>query len=224
MICACGKSDCQIPYGFCHCGCGEKTTVPIWSNKSKGQIRGIPVLYVRSHNNVGKGNAKPRPEPRREVVDGVPCVWMPLANGNWTLIWAVDFTEEIKAINWKQSKSGYVVNNSLGRNGKSIFLHKLICPTSDDLEGDHQNHNRLDNRRSNLRPATHQQNCWNSSLSRRNTSGCRGVGETPFGLWRARMYISGKEILLGTFKEKSLAIACRKSAEERLHGQFQSAD
>jgi hypothetical protein len=45
----------------------------------------------------------------------------------------------------------------------------------DNKEVDHINHIRTDNRSTNLRIVTRQENCRNSSLSNRNTSGHIGV-------------------------------------------------
>lgn len=41
--------------------------------------------------------------------------------------------------------------------------------------GDHRNRDPLDNRRENLRIATHSQNQINKKLQKNNSSGCRGI-------------------------------------------------
>jgi hypothetical protein len=62
-------------------------------------------------------------------------------------------------------------------NGKQrrIYMHRVILNTPSDLEGDHVNRNRLDNRKENLRICTHKQNTQNHSILKSNTSGYRGV-------------------------------------------------
>lgn len=40
----------EIPYGYCHCGCGQKTRVANASDKRRGWIRGEPLHYVNGHN------------------------------------------------------------------------------------------------------------------------------------------------------------------------------
>lgn len=40
----------QIPYGYCHCGCGQKTNVPNFTNRSIGYIKDVPVKYVSGHH------------------------------------------------------------------------------------------------------------------------------------------------------------------------------
>lgn len=38
-----------IPYGYCHCGCGEKTSVAKKSDARHGHVKGEPVRYIRFH-------------------------------------------------------------------------------------------------------------------------------------------------------------------------------
>lgn len=39
----------DIPYGYCHCGCGQHTRVPKYSDASHGYVAGKPVDYIRGH-------------------------------------------------------------------------------------------------------------------------------------------------------------------------------
>lgn len=39
----------EIPYGFCHCGCGQKTTIAKQTERKRGSIRGEPIRYVFGH-------------------------------------------------------------------------------------------------------------------------------------------------------------------------------
>lgn len=48
--CVCGDKECRIPYGFCHCGCGGKTTIPKKSNRRTGDIGGVPKKWIRFHS------------------------------------------------------------------------------------------------------------------------------------------------------------------------------
>lgn len=40
----------EIPYGYCHCGCGQKTTVPKESSKQGNRIKGEPMRFIRGHS------------------------------------------------------------------------------------------------------------------------------------------------------------------------------
>lgn len=40
----------DVPYGYCHCGCGQRTTVPTKSSRSCGRVKGAPMRFVSGHN------------------------------------------------------------------------------------------------------------------------------------------------------------------------------
>lgn len=79
---------------------------------------------------------------------------------------------------------------------------------------DHINHNRADNRISNLRNITKEENSKNMRKFCTNTSGFSGV--TYFkrdDVWQACIWHNNKSIHLGYFKNKEDAILARRSAE-----------
>jgi 5-methylcytosine-specific restriction endonuclease McrA len=43
----------QIRLPFCLCGCGQMTRVPKWSCATFGWVRGIPLRYIKGHNQRG---------------------------------------------------------------------------------------------------------------------------------------------------------------------------
>lgn len=47
--CLCGNPECQIPYGFCHCGCGEKTAIAPRNEFRRGWVKNEPIIYIRGH-------------------------------------------------------------------------------------------------------------------------------------------------------------------------------
>jgi hypothetical protein len=86
---------------------------------------------------------------------------------------------------------------------------------------DHINRNPLDNRRSNLRPATQQQQNCNQGKQSNNTSGVRGVGWHKFKQkWRARIKLNGKRLELGYFDNLEDATRVRRAAELKYHEEF----
>lgn len=78
---------------------------------------------------------------------------------------------------------------------------------------DHINHDRADNRISNLRLVSRRENCRNSSRSFRNTSGATGVvRHSPSGKWRAQIQPDGKAVHLGLFDSFEDAVAARRAS------------
>lgn len=107
--------------------------------------------------------------------------------------------------------------------GKRVCLHKVIADRM-GLNGDlvdHENQNKLDNQRSNLRNATKSENAINSKLRINNTSGFRGVQfEKRTGKWFARIKVQGKVKSLGTFEDFDKAVEARIMAERHYFGVF----
>lgn len=48
----------DIPYGYCHCGCGEKTRIPKRNSTIHNQIKGISLKFINGHNSKGKNNPR----------------------------------------------------------------------------------------------------------------------------------------------------------------------
>jgi len=81
---------------------------------------------------------------------------------------------------------------------------------------DHINGIKTDNRISNLRDVTHQENHKNRSRQRNNISGITGVGWLQNRLrWQAQIKIEGKQTFLGHYVDFFEACCVRKSAENK---------
>lgn len=39
----------SIPYGYCHCGCGQKTPIATSTDKRYGRVKGQPTQYISRH-------------------------------------------------------------------------------------------------------------------------------------------------------------------------------
>lgn len=100
-------------------------------------------------------------------------------------------------------------------------VHRLILGGAPGMFIDHANHDGLDNRRQNLRPATRHENAANGKVSKLNTSGVSGVNWAKRERkWRARIVTHQKEIHLGYFRTKTQAIEARKVGEIKHFGAF----
>ena len=105
-----------------------------------------------------------------------------------------------------------------------VYMHRQILglERGDPRQGDHQNHNPLDNRRNNLRICTMQQNLMNRSISSSNkTSRFKGVcWQKSRKKWLVQISIKGVLKTLGRFLvEKDAALAYNKAAKES-YGEF----
>ena len=110
---------------------------------------------------------------------------------------------------------GYVSNNQVG------LLHRFLMNPSDDMVVDHINHNKLDNRRENLRVCTAHQNSMNKSKYCNNTSGVTGVvWDKLRNKWKAQICINSKMKHLGYYNTKEEAIEARRLAEIEYYGEF----
>ena len=150
--------------------------------------------------------------------------YVPLTQGYEAIIDAADALK-IASWNWyalAKPTAVYAVrgDTSTGKR-REVRLHRAIMTGLDGLEVDHINGDGLDNRRSNLRAATHAQNSRNSRTPKNNTSGFKGVIlDKPTGKWRAQIRLDGAQKHLGYFvtPEDAHTAYCKASAE--LHGEY----
>lgn len=114
----------------------------------------------------------------------------------------------------------YVINTtSVG------YIHRFIMDCPKDMTVDHINGNKLDNRKSNLRICTMQENNFNNKIYTTNNTGYPGVDwYKKTGKWRARIQVNGKNIHLGLFDNIEDAINVRKQAEIKYFGEYRRGD
>lgn len=123
-----------------------------------------------------------------------------------------------KTFTWYSSGSDFL-KTCVNIYGKPLYRLLIITPKG--FEIDHINRNRMDNRRSNLRICTHQQNQFNQNLQRNNTSGVIGVRfNKTRNKYVARIKFCGRDIHLGYYKNIEHAMQARNEAAKLLFGQF----
>lgn len=129
----------------------------------------------------------------------------------------LDDIEKCKIYKWTyKNDSGYVANiQSVG------YLHRFIMECPEGMVVDHINGDKLDNRKSNLRICTAEENALNNKIYATNKSGYPGVSWfKKTNKWRARIQVQGNEIHLGLFESLEDAIAARQQAELEYFGEY----
>jgi HNH endonuclease/AP2 domain len=105
-----------------------------------------------------------------------------------------------------------------------IYEHQLAClyvTGKIPQKVDHKNRKRSDNRWRNLRPADDNQNAYNASLRKHNTSGFVGVTwARDENRWQAQIGFKKKVIHLGRYKNKKEAALVRDRAAIELFGSY----
>jgi hypothetical protein len=148
---------------------------------------------------------------------------VPLGRGRVALIDEADADLVFRAGKWcafVRPQVTYAQRSvSLGGGRSTVMrMHNLITGAR---YVDHINGDGLDNRRANLRPATHAQNMRNTRLTSSNTSGFRGVYyRKDRGAWAAQIVVDGRRIYLGRFSDAVEAARAYDEAARLHHGEF----
>lgn len=155
---------------------------------------------------------------------------IPLTQGQVTIVDDEDFNT-CNARKWcaqwhPNTKSFYAVRNKSGGVRGTVLLHRVIMAAQEGEITDHRNHDTLDNRRSNLRNASHSQNGANrKGVQVNNSSGYRGVTwNKEKNKWAAQLYVNKKRIFVGYFDNLQNAVMAVMSARIKYFGEFAGAD
>jgi hypothetical protein len=113
-----------------------------------------------------------------------------------------DDYRELEKWKWAVNCNGYAIR----REGQKSFLMSrwIMKATDSDFVIDHINHNRLDNRKSNLRVASYTLNAHNRTKAANTTSIYMGVNKDN-GKWVGHVTKDGKTYKTGTFDSELLA-------------------
>lgn len=120
------------------------------------------------------------------------------------------------------SKRGYVQIKVKGKTYLAhILAHYYVTGDYPDKLIDHKDHNRANNKWSNLRIATNAMNSWNTSLRTDSSSGVKGVSWCErASRWRARVSVFGKTYSCGYHRSKRAAQRAVRALRKSLHGEF----
>lgn len=212
--CICKNPICKIPYGTCHCGCGQKVKLATAGNKRLGTVKGMPRRFAAGHS--GSCHRGPLRQRSHMIFEGREITIIPLTR-NFVVV--IDREDEWKVPgNWHDS-NGYASQYD-PQNKKWLRMHRVIMDCPDDMIVDHISGDRRDNRKSNLRVIEHRFNRWNQGMKSNNTSGITGVRfREERSVWVASIKV-GEVPRSKHFKEKKDAVEQRVQWEVELFGEF----
>lgn len=209
----------------CQCTCENKTILTANGTDIKtGRIKSCGCLKKeidKTHiKNLGKMSGEWLRKTNKYDLSGEYGIgWTD--NTNKEFYFDLEDYDKIKDYCWSEciDSKGYTSLRSRERDGtyKIVLMHWLF-----GYKGcDHIDRNPLNNKKSNLRPATFSENRQNSSKKINNTSGFIGVWiDKRYGTWRASIGKDYHRIDLYSGPSKEAAIKARLRAEAKYFGAF----
>jgi hypothetical protein len=122
---------------------------------------------------------------------------------------------------WRMTEAGYVqhARHRGGRNTR-VAMHRLLMgPMAACQVVDHINHDKLDNRKCNLRVVSRAANTWNRLARTAGPSGCRGITRPAEShLWHVQFWKDRRRYRLGYYRSLLEAKAVATLAMALLYG------
>lgn len=226
--CYCGKSDCVVAFGYCHCKCGEKVKISTITHKQHRWVEGQPLLYLNGHSRIIRLEIE---DALSFKLEGVYCRLIPLTQGFYAIVNESDY---LWLMQWKWSAMWngthwYAIRGGKQKDGHRawvIYMHRVILGLTkgDSEDTDHKDAwDTFNNSRLNLRRCSSDENGHNSLTPKSNKSGRKGVYQRSNGRFVVRIRVKGKRIYVGSYKTFDEACRAREEAEKKYHGEFARA-
>jgi hypothetical protein len=210
-----GPNKDKLTRWICRCDCGVERLITVVT---------LTMGTSKSCGCIISGTRRP------PVLDG-DVMRIPLTKGFVAVVDLVD--GDLGKFNWaaneRQGDPRFTyatrgVGPRIGR--RTIYLHNVIAERAelvvpDGFDVDHEDGDRMNNRRLNLRPATRSQNSCNAAMYKNNTSGAKGVWwSKKESRWIAAVWLDKKPVRLGAFRSFEEARVAREEAAARHYGEF----
>lgn len=146
---------------------------------------------------------------------------IPLTQGKFALVDDEDF-QMLSEFKWQYGSWGYATRAvRIDGRIKHIRMHRLVMGTPDDVDIDHINGDKLDNRRENLRVCNDSQNQANIGIRKNNTTGYKGVSYNKRrNNYMATIRVNGNKKYLGSYTNPKDAAVAYNLAAVKYFGEF----
>lgn len=158
----------------CQCDCGKIKDI------DEAQIR---VGHTRSCGCLNSElSAKRKYKGPNDYHQEGNLIYISLYDGTEAIIDAEDYPK-IKDFRWSHAKNGYAISRKTDHGHMHLLHREVLGLKTERIVVDHLNGNPLDNRKENLRICSQEGNTANAVVSKRNSTGYRGVGKLREGCW-----------------------------------------
>lgn len=141
-------------------------------------------------------------------------------DGSFAVVSSVDFVRLSGFVWYVVPGAGGLLYAARSVASSNVFMHREVLDITDERRVDHWNGDGLDNRRTNLRPCTHAQNCANRK-PRIGTSAYKGVGwHKRQQQWVSRIRVNYELHHLGSFDDEIEAARAYDVAAAQYFGEF----
>lgn len=192
---------------LCVCNCDNKEILVSSRNLRRNQTKSCGCLQKEIVSNI----CKQRKKYNKYNLSGEYGIGYTFKNEEF--YFDIEDYDKIKDYCWYIDKrTKYVLTRNTNR--KIVCMHRLIMNFPNNIQIDHIDRIRNNNRKYNLRVATNQQNQFNKGISSNNSSGIKGVcWDSSRNKWYAYIIYNNKQISIGRFISLSEAKEAREKAE-----------
>lgn len=186
---------------------------------------------IKKHGKIINNVHRTRLDPNEFIIEGQICKIQHYDKYGYVKgesIIDLDDFGKVKDYKWCQDSQGYMSTYSKGfGHNRRVKIHHMIMNHKQgrDIEVDHLDGDKLNNRKSNLRFCTQKQNSRNSIMSKNNTSGYKGVvfcKDRTERHWKAQIYVNYRNMHMGYFDSRIEAARAYNKAAFKYHGRFAS--